>query len=550
MKYQLPILALSLVLSLIFGACNQNNNLNNVLEEIASYIEQEPQKALSALQNIESSNLRDNETRAKHSLLLSMAMDKNYIDTTDFSVLQPAIDYYERHGSPEEKMKMYYYKGRIYDNAGDQESAMECFVKGIEAGNKADEYPVKARLYFAKGQIHQDLYEYDKYVESMQAAAQHYDKYNNIQAYLSSISNVVNGYNLLRDSVQAMKWLEIMKEKTDSTNTKNSMEYYSTRTATISIFGTRQEKMDAIDEYIHKIPHKNIQWLTVANSYLKSGQYMEGLEAVHNYEKYSKSKSARYYALLSDLNERLGNTKEALYNYRMYIKLSDSADMEIFRQDTKFMEQRHTLELQSQKASTQKKLISICSISIVMVLAALSLWAIKLVKLRGLEKKIAEKERERYKMLYDNLLEEKSCLLEMVSNNSRINEHANNAIRNRLNILNGFFKAHISNNDQLYTSAIKEMEEVFENRIEFLRDTKLIFTASYPQFIAKLEDCNMTDTEIMYCCLYAIGLKGTHIGKYLGTSNIYNISSSIRKRLGIDEYKTNIDKHIKELMDS
>ena len=131
-----------------------------------------------------------------------------------------------------------------------------------------------------------------------------------------------------------------------------------------------------------------------------------------------------------------------------------------------------------------------------------------------------------------------------------INELANNAIRNRLSILNGFFKAHISNNDQLHTSAIKEMEEVFENRSEFIRDTKLILTASYPQFIAKLEDCNMTDTEIMYCCLYAIGLKGTHIGKYLGTSNIYNISSSIRKKLGIDEYKTNIDKHIKELMDS
>ena len=548
MKYHLPILALPLVLSLILCACYRNDNLNNVLEEIASYIEQEPQKALSALQNIESSQLRNKEAKAKHSLLLSMAMDKNYIDKTDFSVLQPAIDYYEMHGSPEEKMKMYYYKGRIYDNAGSQESAMECFVKGVEAGNKADEYPVKARLYFAKAQIHQDLYEYDKYVESMQAAAQNFDKYNNIQAYLNSIGNVVNGYNLLRDSVQAMKWLEIMKNRTDSTDLKNSMEYYSTRTAAISIFGTRQEKMDAIDEYIHKIPHNKIQWLTVANSYLKSGQYKEGLEAIHNYEKYSKSKTARYYAILSDLNERLGNIKEALYNYRMYIKLSDSSDMVLFRNNTKFMEEKHNLELRNEKTMAQKKIILVCAICVVIVLALLILWATKLVKIKVLEKKIAERESERYKMLYDNLLDEKNCFLEMSSVNSEMTEHANNAIMNRLSILNEFFKAHISDNFQLHTSAIKEMEKVLEDRQEFLRDTKLIFTAGYPHFIAKLEECNMTETEIMYCCLYAIGLKGSHIGKYLGTSNIYNISSSIRKKLGLDEYKKNIDKHIRELM--
>ena len=151
-------------------------------------------------------------------------------------------------------------------------------------------------------------------------------------------------------------------------------------------------------------------------------------------------------------------------------------------------------------------------------------------------------------MLYDNLLDEKNCFLEMSSVNSEITEQANNAIMNRMNILNDFFKAHVSDDCQLQTSAINEMEKIFENRYEFLRDTKLIFTASYPHFIAKLKECNMTETEIMYCCMYAIGLKGSHIGKYLGTSNIYNISSSIRRKLGLDEYKKNIDKHIRELL--
>lgn len=548
MNFHFSMLALSLILSLLSVECDRNDNVNYVLEDIASYIEQEPQKALSALQRIESSQLRANNIKAKHSLLLSMAMDKNYIDKTDFSVLQPAINYYESHGSPEEKMTMYYYKGRIYDNAGNQELAMASYVEGIEAGNKADEYPVKARLYFAKGLIHKDLYEYKKYVESMQYAAECYDACNNIQSYLSSIDNIVNGYTLLRDTVLAMKWLEIMKERTDSNDTRSYSEYYEARTGVISVFGTHKEKMDAIDEYIHKIQHKNIRWLTVANSYLKSGQFKEGLEAVRNHEKYSKTKSARYYAILSELYEKLGNTKDALNNYRKYIRLSDSSDMVLFRNNTKFMEEKHNLELRNEKTLAQKKIILVCAICVVIVLALLILWATKLVKIKVLEKEIAQKESERYKMLYDNLLDEKNCFLEMSSVNSEITEQANNAIMNRMNILNDFFKAHVSDDCQLQTSAINEMEKIFENRYEFLRDTKLIFTASYPHFIAKLKECNMTETEIMYCCMYAIGLKGSHIGKYLGTSNIYNISSSIRRKLGLDEYKKNIDKHIRELL--
>ncbi len=548
MNFHFSMLALSLILSLLSVECDRNDNVNYVLEDIASYIEQEPQKALSALQRIESSQLRANNIKAKLSLLLSMAMDKNYIDKTDFSVLQPAINYYESHGSPEEKMTMYYYKGRIYDNAGNQELAMASYVEGIEAGNKADEYPVKARLYFAKGLIHKDLYEYKKYVESMQYAAECYDACNNIQSYLSSIDNIVNGYTLLRDTVLAMKWLEIMKERTDSNDTRSYSEYYEARTGVISVFGTHKEKMDAIDEYIHKIQHKNIRWLTVANSYLKSGQFKEGLEAVRNHEKYSKTKSARYYAILSELHEKLGNTKDALNNYRKYIRLSDSSDMVLFRNNTKFMEEKHNLELRNEKTLAQKKIILVCAICVVIVLALLILWATKLVKIKVLEKEIAQKESERYKMLYDNLLDEKNCFLEMSSVNSEITEQANNAIMNRMNILNDFFKAHVSDDCQLQTSAINEMEKIFENRYEFLRDTKLIFTASYPHFIAKLKECNMTETEIMYCCMYAIGLKGSHIGKYLGTSNIYNISSSIRRKLGLDEYKKNIDKHIRELL--
>ena len=91
------------------------------------------------------------------------------------------------------------------------------------------------------------------------------------------------------------------------------------------------------------------------------------------------------------------------------------------------------------------------------------------------------------------------------------------------------------------------MEALFNDKGEFLKNTTLIVEGNNPQFIAHLKQRGLTEQEIHFTCLYVIGLRGVHIGKYLNTTNVYNISSSIRKKLGIDEYKTNLDKLINDL---
>ena len=60
--------------------------------------------------------------KAKYALLYSMALDKNYIDLQSDSIIAPAIKYYERHGSHEERFLCYYYRARIYETAGDKEN--------------------------------------------------------------------------------------------------------------------------------------------------------------------------------------------------------------------------------------------------------------------------------------------------------------------------------------------------------------------------------------------------------------------------------------------
>ena len=99
-------------------SCNgaRKSETFRLLEDVDSYIEARPDSALAVLEGIDKSELTSKELEAKYALLLSQALDKNYIDLQSDSIIAPAVRYYENHGTPDERLKMYYYSGRIKQN--------------------------------------------------------------------------------------------------------------------------------------------------------------------------------------------------------------------------------------------------------------------------------------------------------------------------------------------------------------------------------------------------------------------------------------------------
>jgi len=85
--------------------------------------------------------------QAYYSLIYAMALDKSYIDTTDVSILDPAVKYYSKHGSPREKMLTYYYLGRIHENSGDYSEAIISLTKALE--QDWDDNAYRGRAYMA-----------------------------------------------------------------------------------------------------------------------------------------------------------------------------------------------------------------------------------------------------------------------------------------------------------------------------------------------------------------------------------------------------------------
>ena len=73
-----------IILALCLASCGQHSKHWETLTQVESFMEERPDSALAILQGIEVGNLSGKGEKAKHALLLSMALDKNVIDKTDF----------------------------------------------------------------------------------------------------------------------------------------------------------------------------------------------------------------------------------------------------------------------------------------------------------------------------------------------------------------------------------------------------------------------------------------------------------------------------------
>ena len=117
-----------LLLGLSLVACNRHSEHWATITDMERIIEERPDSVLNVLQAIDTDELVGDEEPAKHALLLSMALDKNFVDKTDFEILQPAIDYYEENGSATDRLRTNFYQGRIFQNQANNALAMDCFV--------------------------------------------------------------------------------------------------------------------------------------------------------------------------------------------------------------------------------------------------------------------------------------------------------------------------------------------------------------------------------------------------------------------------------------
>ena len=531
-------------------SCNgaRKSETFRVLEDVDSYIEARPDSALATLQGIDKSELTSKELEAKYALLLSQALDKNYIDLQSDSIIAPAVRYYENHGTPDERLKMYYYSGRIKQNSGDYEGSMEMFVKGESYGDVCTDKACLARLYKAKMVISQEIFNFTQAIIDTRNAADCYFAIGDMTRYYNAINDLAVLYNQTGNPDKSSECLNILKRNWDSITAKHKSKYFA---IAIDASQTPDEIQRLVNEYYIDIKDSTlIHWLTLAYAYVRLDKPRLGLEMLDNALTYNNyEKDAAYYFALASANEQLGNSIEALNAYKNYMNITDSLDMKIFDADTKFIEERHKKENELLDAEHSKERIMFISI-IAILCAVIVIYLIrKQLQIRTAEKKQLEIEKKRYEQLYADAIAERDALTKMIEDAS-VKDETKAVIRERLEVLNKVIISHITDTSSANKKAFQELEALISDRDSFIESTRLTIEGNNPGFIIALREAGLTDEEINICCLYVIGLKGKDIKTYTNQSRLYIQSAEIRHKLGLTENDTNLSIHLRNICEN
>ncbi len=540
------------LLILFLCSCIDDSPLKTTLEKAHSIIEEHPDSSLAILQGIDIRALDSKALKADYSLLMSTALDKNYIDIRDFSVLQPALDYYPRRGTATQKLKTFYYQGVIYNNQGDIASAVMSFKKALKEGDASEDLLCKGKAHVALGEMYSQLYHHNEYADNNIKAAEYFKAAGDWNRYYNCLLRILNGAAIIQDYDLGNKYIEECKLYLDKFDNSQLCAFYSSYIA-VSPHGKESNKnmTQIYEDYISRIPPEYHNPLSIAHMQYHMGNYNSALEILTTdtlSRDYNYAEKQSYYALLSSVNEKMNNYQEGWEAEKAFRHIEDSLSYTIYHHDVLFLEEQHKAEIQNLKEEELKNRILYTTIAGIIILLFIILLIYNRLKARTVEKALLKQELQRYKLQYQQIVSEKDNLTELLEQDRTLDKEIESALTSRISLLNRFLKDYIIHDGEIDRKLDREMTDLINDREKFVESNRLSFAGSHPEFIEYLKSRELTDWEIGYCCLYALGLKGKDIGTYINLPSHYNQSSAIRKKLGISEHETNLGIYINQLI--
>lgn len=540
-----------ILLALCMVACGQHSKHWETLTQVESFMEERPDSALIVLQGIDIEELASKEEKAKHALLLSMALDKNVIDRTDFEILHPAIDYYKNNGSPTEQMLTLFYQGQIHRINSQYAQALVCFCDAIKIGEDSKDIHTKARVYDAQGDVYKSLTKWVETIKSKLSAADCFSKLDNTDCYVNVLLDVFYSYTQDGDFINAEKYLNECDDHIKDISSKTLSKYYSYYLNYLIATNKLNVIENTIQEYLSKVPENNLDYISLAYAYMALGDINKVAESLSKNELPDDNENIlRQYAIVAALNAHIQEGRDMLESCQESFIERDSLIYSLYENDLQYMQQQKSEKLQQERDELKKQTKTIIIISSILALL-ITLYLLKVVRKRLLDSRtkniILEREKTLYENMYKEVLSERDTLNEMLTN-SFVQEETKTIIRKRLEVLNAIIVSHLSDRESDNKRANEQLQNLVANREVFIKSTRLTLEESYPHFFVYLHDKGLEEFEIDFCCLYAIGMKGKEVKAYTNLSRHYKDSSEVRQKLGLVESDTNLSNFLQKLL--
>ena len=200
------------VLLLLLAACTGDKEVRAVLDRAEAVMESCPDSAYAELQTLfdgdqESPSLGGVRGGPRTILLLADATNKLYKQMPSDTVFQEVVDYYDRHGNANQRMKAYYLMGCIYRDRHEAPMALQWYLDAVEQADTLDvdcDYLTLMRIYGQMADIYYSQLMPMEVIEANNQYSRCAAKINHTYEYICGIEQQLNAFNLLGDTAKIL----------------------------------------------------------------------------------------------------------------------------------------------------------------------------------------------------------------------------------------------------------------------------------------------------------------------------------------------------------
>lgn len=508
-----------IVLCIMSSACH-NSNIAPQLQLADSLMLSKPDSALNLLKNFSIQEMPNKSAKAMYALLLTQALDKNYIHHQNDSMISIAIDYYKNNKDNNLKAKSYFYLGRVYHDNEEYIKATEAYLTALKTTPTDKTLLLQIYNNLAVCYESQEFYiqAIKTYNESYSTAELLKDQYG----ILHATRGLGNIYAIQDNEEEALSYYHKSLSIAQSINDSIWETALFCDIAKIyNSLGMHIEAKEHIDQALKYAPCN----MTFSSIYFWEGTILHNMEETDSAISYlTRAKTdadiytkASIYQTLYEIDKKRKRYEQAiLYNDTALIYY-DSIQSMVHHTEINSLIKKHSIEMYEQRISSQyqrdKSLFIICT------LLTISLAIFTLMYLSNRNKKT-------YIHLQQLLMKnqtEKAALKEeikLISHANEINEQKYlDALNKRfdlwyqsLQICARLFKTTPSYKkiQLIETSKIKTEKEISQEGISLIyQEINEVFTEAMQEFLDQFP--NLTQEDLYYCMLNYLQLSNDTI---------------------------------------
>lgn len=193
------ILKATLLAFIIFFSCHQVSQQHPILEQAEKVMSEHPDSALFLLEQVAAPEKMPERDYATWCLLITEARDKNYIEHTSDSLINVAIQYFEKKKDINRLAEAYYCQDRVLSELSVSEEALTAYLKAKELVRETSDRDLEARINNHLGTLY---WENRKFKESLVCYQKSYRNYKICRDTIGIINTMQNIGECMRESGQ------------------------------------------------------------------------------------------------------------------------------------------------------------------------------------------------------------------------------------------------------------------------------------------------------------------------------------------------------------